>query len=149
MKSRLAQALVLAVGVGLMSGSALAHHGDAGRYNDYLTTVTGTVVQLMFINPHSVLVWDVKDEKGQVVRWLGEWGAPRGLAQGGITRDTLRVGDTITVSARQRKGGETYMTLSECARVLDATGKELWRGNNPATPPGFTGDPCGGSIPIR
>ena len=149
MKSRFAQASVLAIGLGLMTGSALAHHGDAGRYNEHTTTVTGTVVTVMFINPHSVLVFEVQAEKGQTVRWLGEWGAPRGLAQQGITKDTLKGGDRITVTARQRKTGETYMTLSECARVLDGTGKELWRGNNPATPPGFTGDPCDGRIPIR
>jgi len=53
--------LVSLVGVCLaaMSAAVLAHHGDAGRYEDKLTTVKGTVVELQLINPHSIVVVDV------------------------------------------------------------------------------------------
>ena len=43
----------------------LAHHGDAGRYEDSLTLLTGTVVELQFTNPHSIIVMDVTDQAGK------------------------------------------------------------------------------------
>lgn len=150
MRSRLAQVSVLVVGVSVMSASILAHHGDAGRYEEHLTTVKGTVVALQLTNPHSQLVFEARDEKtGQAVRWVGEWGTPRGLMQQGVTRETFKVGDTVVVTARRLKNGDPFMTLSECAQVVDLTSGTMWRGNNPVVPPGFTGDPCDGSIPIR
>lgn len=153
MKSRLAQASVLAVGLGLMSGAGLAHHGDAGRYEDTLTTVTGTVAAFQLVNPHSILVVDVPEScistaysrtprplcepplpTGKIVRWQGEWGSPAALSRQGITRNTVKPRDTITLRGRRLKNGQSFMTISECSRVLDANGKELYRGNDPGQP---------------
>ena len=58
-----------------------AHHGDAGRYNDDLSTVVGVVAQWRMINPHSVLILDVEDESGKVIRWRGELGNPTNLGR--------------------------------------------------------------------
>jgi hypothetical protein len=137
----------------LMSGSALAHHGDAGRYEQTLTTVTGTVVQVQLVNPHSMLILDVKDEAGKVVRWRGELGSPAQLKQLGWISGAIKGGDVVTMRGRRLKNGSPFMTLSECARVIDASGKELFRGNDPGRPatergasaPGG-GDPCAGPI---
>jgi hypothetical protein len=135
-----------------MSASALAHHGDAGRYEEALTTVTGTVVQVQLVNPHSMLILDVKDPKGAIVRWRGELGSPAQLKQLGWVSGAIRVGDTVTMRGRRLKNGSPFMTLSECARVIDASGKELFRGNDPGRPgtePGaatFKVDPCAGPI---
>ncbi len=60
-------------------GSASGHHGDAGRYNETVTTVTGTVVEFQFINPHSLLTIAVEDENGDIVEWQGELGPPNSL----------------------------------------------------------------------
>lgn len=133
-----------------VAASAGAHHSDAGRYEETLTTVTGTVVEVQLINPHSVLILDVTDAAGTVVRWRGEMGAPRQLSQLGFGRDTVKVGDTITMRGRRLKNGSPYMTLSECARIFAADGTELFRGNDPGQPGGATGtgaaDPCAGPI---
>jgi hypothetical protein len=136
----------------LISGSALGHHSDAGRYEETLTKVTGTVVQVQLINPHSMLILDVKDENGKAVLWRGELGSPAQLKQLGWVSGAIKVGDTVTMRGRRLKSGAPYLTLSECARVIDANGKELFRGNDPGRPATESGaapangDPCAGAI---
>ena len=130
-------ALVSVFGVGLvtMSASVFAHHGDAGRYEDKLTTLKGTVVELQLINPHSVVVLDVKDETSdQVIRWRGEAGSATQLRGWCWTKEVIKPGDTVTMIGRRLKNGSPYMTLSENSRVIDANGKEIFRGNDPGQP---------------
>ena len=103
---------VAAAGLLLMSGSALAHHSDAGRYEETLTTVTGAVVQVQLINPHSMLILDVKDGNGKGVLWRGELGSPAQLKQLGWVSGAIKVGDTVTMRGRRLKSGAPYMTLS-------------------------------------
>jgi hypothetical protein len=123
-------------------GLARAHHGDAGRYEETLTTVTGTVVELQLVNPHSILIIDAPDKSGKILRWRGELGAPNGLRGWCWDKDTFKAGDKVTMTGRRLKNGQPYMTLSEHARVIDANGKELFRGNEP----GKRGEPgpCAG-----
>jgi len=143
---------IAAAGVLMMSGVVLGHHSDAGRYEDTLTTVTGKVVQIQLVNPHSMLILEVKDEGGKPVLWRGELGSPAQLKQLGWVSGAIKVNDTVSMRGRRLKGGEPYMTLSECARVIGADGKELFRGNDPGRPPTEAGvtktvaDPCAGPI---
>jgi hypothetical protein len=114
----------------MLSGAVQAHHGDAGRYNDHVTTVVGVVAQWRFINPHSVLVLDVEDENGNVTRWLGEIGNPTSLeTRLGWDPNTFQPGDRIEMTGRALKNGSPQMTLSEGSILVDAdTGEELYRG---------------------
>ena len=130
MKKKFASAC--AVSLVWMSASALAHHGDSGRYEDTLTTVTGTVAELQLINPHSVLVLDVI-ENGKVVKWRGELGSAQVVKRWCWSKNTIK--GKITMTGRRLKNGSPYMTLSEGARVYDANGKEIFRGNDPGQPP--------------
>ena len=134
--------LSLGVMLVLMNGAAIAHHGDAGRYEETLTTISGTVVELQLVNPHSIIVVEAKDPTGKPVRWRGELGSPAVLKGWCWNNTILKTGDKITIKGRRLKNGQPYMTLSEQARVIDATGKELFRGNEPGQPdpPG----PCSG-----
>jgi len=127
-------ASIAGVGLVAMAVSLHAHHGDAGRYEDKLTTVKGTVVELQLINPHSMVVLDVKDESGTVVRWRGEAGSGTQLRGWCWGKEVIKVGDTVTMIGRRLKNGSPYMTLSENARVIDANGKEIYRGNDPGQP---------------
>ena len=110
----------------------LAHHGDAGRYEDKLTLLTGTVVEMQFTNPHSMIVLDVTGEDGKVVRWRAEMGGPAGLIrQFGWTKTTLKPGDKITVIGRRVKSGSPYINLTEMAKiVMTDSGKEIFKTNN-------------------
>ena len=95
-----------------------AHHGDAGRYEDAITTLSGTVVALQLINPHSIIIVDVEDESGKSVRWQVEVSNATGLARIGWTRETLKPGDKITMSGRAVKSGAPYINLSENSRIV-------------------------------
>ena len=126
---------VLFVGFLTMStGLLLAHHGDSGRYEDKLTTVKGTVAEIILVNPHSTLVLDVKDESGKTVKWRGELGSAVHLRGWCWNNDVIKAGDTVSMKGRRLKNGSPYMTLSEEARVVDANGKEIYRGNDPGKP---------------
>jgi hypothetical protein len=134
MKTKVVLASVVAVALAWMSASLIAHHGDAGRYEDKLTTVKGNVVELLLINPHSTVVLDVAEDGGKVVRWRGEAGSSTQLRGWCWTKDVIKVGDEVTMIGRRLKNGSPYMTLSENARVIDASGKVIYKGNDPGQP---------------
>src|SRR5687768_12423704 len=91
----------------------LVHHGDAGRYEDNLILLNGTVVEMQFINPHSIIVFDVAGDGGKSMRWRGELGAPNTLSrQFGWTKSTLKAGDKIKLIGRPLKGGSPYLNLT-------------------------------------
>jgi hypothetical protein len=110
----------------------LAHHGDAGRYEETLTLLTGSVVELQFTNPHSIIVMDVTDEAGKPVRWRAELGGPTALIkQFGWNKTTLKPGDRITVIGRRVKSGSPYINLTEMAKiVMTESGKEIFHTPN-------------------
>ena len=135
MMSKAAGGLSCEVWLCLVSGVLLsAHHGDSGRYEDKLTTVKGTVAEIILVNPHSTLVLDVKDESGKIVKWRGELGSAVQLRGWCWNNEVIKAGDTVSMKGRRLKNGSPYMTLSEEARVVDASGKEIYRGNDPGKP---------------
>jgi hypothetical protein len=126
---------VLALLVAASSVAVFAHHGDAGRYEDNVMVLTGTVVDLQLVDPHSIIVFDVTDEKGETVRWQAELNGKGGLARGfGWTANTLKPGDKITLTGRRVKSGAPYMNLTDRANiVMTDTGKEIFRTPNYGT----------------
>ena len=137
-------AVCVAVASLALSGSAWAHHGDAGRYIEEVVTITGTVLETQLINPHAILVLDVADPSGKTVRWQAEMGGAQGLIRGGWTTD-VKPGTKVTLTGRRLKSGAPYMNLTERARVVVTdTGKEVLRNANfgqpaPTAPGGTSG----------
>src|SRR5690606_16200411 len=117
--------ILLAAAAMLATSTVAAHHGDAGRYEDGMTTITGPVVEFNLVNPHSLIVIDV-ESGGMVERWQIETSSPNNLRRQNFTPDTVKLGDTITVSGRRRKNGEPYLTLTGGAIVKDAAGNEIY-----------------------
>ena len=128
--------LLVVSGLLLTSVPVFAHHGDAGRYEETVVILTGTVVDVQLVNPHSIIVLDIPDEKGQPVRWQAEMGGRDGLAKGfGWTKNTLKPGDKITITGRRVKSGGPYINLTEMANlVMTDSGKELFHTNNYVAP---------------
>ena len=90
-------AAVLAIGL-LAASQARAHHSFAATYfEDRTTQVEGKLVQFQFRNPHSFIQLEAKDESGQVVRWSIEWGGASQLGSQGVTNETLKYGDVVTI----------------------------------------------------
>ena len=79
---------------------AYAHHSFAAAYReDQKVSIDGEVVQMTFRNPHSFLQVSAKDDKGEMQKWSIEWGAAAQLAQQGVTRETLKPGDHVIITA--------------------------------------------------
>jgi hypothetical protein len=131
MNKSVSAVLWAAIGVLVVSTSAFAHHGDADRYNQQVITISGTVVEVQMVNPHSHIVLDV-DEGGKTVRWQAELGGPQQLIkQFGWTPNTLKAGTKLTLTGRRLKSGAPYMNLTERANVvLTDSGKEIFRTEN-------------------
>ena len=126
---------LLAAGLLLNSLPVFAHHGDAGRYEDNVVVMQGTVVEMQLITPHSIIVVDVPDESGKMVRWQAEMGGRTAMIKDfGWTKDTLKPADKITLTGRKVKSGAPYMNLTDRANVvLTDTGKEIFRTPNYGT----------------
>jgi len=131
MKKSLLCALALAV-ASLVPGVAWAHHGDAGRYNEDPVTLKGTVVQLVMVNPHALIIFDVPDASGKATRWTAELGGPQQLIkQFGWSPQTVKSGMPITLIGRVVKSGDPYMNLTERSQItMTDSGKEIYRTAN-------------------
>ena len=98
MKGRFLVAVTIAImGAGV---AARAHHSFAATYHeDRTVTIQGKLVQFLFRNPHSFVHVEAPDENGVMVRWAVEWAGLGQLAGAGITRETLKFGDTVIITA--------------------------------------------------
>jgi hypothetical protein len=100
-----------------------AHHGEANYDTEKMVSVKGTVTQFEFINPHVQISLDVKSEKGEVEKWIGEARSPAMLSRyGGWDKDTIKVGDVITFYGHRTKNGTPFMRLD---KIVKSDGTEL------------------------
>ena len=124
--------LIAAAGLLLNAVPFHAHHGDAGRHEESVVVLTGTVVEVQLVDPHSVIVIDIPNEKGEMVRWQAELGGRNALAKNfGWNKTTLKFGDKLTLTGRRVKSGAPYINLTEKANVvMTDSGKEIFRTPN-------------------
>ena len=114
---------VLLLGVSLLTSlePLSAHHGSAVYDMENMTTVKGTVTEFQFSNPHAQILFDVKDGKGNVEKWVGETNSATALYRLGWKKDTLKPGDQVTVVGWRSKNGTATMHLHK----LMLAGQEL------------------------
>jgi hypothetical protein len=128
--------LPLMASLAFLAAVLAAHHGDAGRYEETTVVMTGTVVELQWVDPHAIIVFDAPNDQGKQVRWQAELGGRALLARSGWSASTLKRGDRITITGRRVKSGAPYINLTERANVvLTDSGKELFRTPNYEGPP--------------
>ena len=115
--------LVIIFGALLVSGPLLAHHGEANYETTRVVTVKGTVTDFQFINPHVQISLDVKNDKGEIEKWIGEARSPSMLSRiGGWDKGTVRVGDVITASGHRTKNGTNFLRLM---KIVLPDGREM------------------------
>ena len=134
MKTKLALGIA---GLGLLLASVpvIAHHSFAAEFDSNKPIkLTGSVTKIEWMNPHAYFYIDVKDDKtGQTANWGLEMGSPNGLMRQGWTRNTLHIGDEVTVEGAQAKDGTNVGNAR--AVILAATGKRLFAASSQTETP--------------
>jgi hypothetical protein len=104
-------ALVMA-GVLLVLPSLWAHHGLAEFDTTHVVMMEGTVTDFQWINPHSFIFADIRDESGKVANWKLELGSLGMLSKyGGWTSTTVKRGDHVRVQGFRAKDGSPYFSV--------------------------------------
>lgn len=122
---RLTGAALAAIVVGT---PAAAHHSFAAEFDSNSPIeLAGTVTKVEWANPHTYFYIDVTDGAGKVENWALELGSPNGLMRRGWTRNSMQIGDMVTVAGWRSKDG-TYK--GNARSVTLSTGKKLFAGSS-------------------
>jgi hypothetical protein len=126
MRTKLA-AFIVFIAVSLaICGPVLAHHGSA-TYDDSkaLTLKNVSVTKVLWGNPHTLLLFDAKDDKGVVQHWVAEANAASAISISGWTKDAIQPGDKVTVVLYQARNGKP---VGRVGKVVLADGTEFGTG---------------------
>jgi hypothetical protein len=125
--------LTLVVLIAVVAVPLLAHHGRGATYDmKKRVTLQGTVSRVEWRNPHVLIYMDVKDADGKVVTWGFENSGVSTLAQEGYSRNTLKVGQSITAIVNPAANGAPTAIV---VKIILADGSEIMsrdNGQNPA-----------------
>ena len=100
-----AVAMILAAGVA--ASSLRAHHSFAAEFDaNQPVTLKGTVTRMDWVNPHTWIHLDVKNDDGSVTKWMIEGGTPNTLLRRGLTRNSLPQGTEIVVDGYRARSGD-------------------------------------------
>ncbi len=114
---------LLALGAFAFGSGLQAHHGSYGYRADKVVVVKGAIVtKFMWVNPHSFVLFDVKDGQGRVEHWAGEAGSPAALRQAGWNKDSVHPGDVVTIFMYESKFERNVALLS---KIVLANGTTL------------------------
>ena len=127
-------ALLLGIGLAGVSSHAGAHHSFAAEFDAAKPfTLTGAVTKVVWANPHAWLYVDVVDaETKKVTNWAVELNSPNALMRAGWTRNTLSVGDMITVEGSLAKDGSP---TGNARSVVTSAGQKLFAGSSQEATP--------------
>ena len=122
MKSKRIKRVALTFSLLLVALPLSAHHGASEYDMTKIVTLSATVKELQYVNPHTLLSFTVKDETGKTSDWEGELPSPNLLSRRGWSRSTLKPGDQVTIIGAPAKNGEKGMQVK---KLIFPDGHEL------------------------
>ncbi|HMB72626.1 MAG TPA: DUF6152 family protein [Gammaproteobacteria bacterium] len=127
MKLRIATLIIAAVGA-WQSLPAGAHHSFAAEFNaDVPIALSGVVTKIEWRNPHTFFYIDVETDDGEFENWALEMGSPNGLMRRGWTRNSLQIGDEVSVEGSRAKDGSLKGNVRS---VVLSNGERLFAGSS-------------------
>jgi hypothetical protein len=112
-------------------GGAQAHHSTAAEFDQNKpVTFTGTVQKVMWMNPHIYTHVEVKQQGAPAIVYHVEGGPPNSLFRQGWRKDSLKTGDTVTVSGWRAKNPDSHNVGQ--ATITRADGRKIFTGEGPA-----------------
>ena len=124
---------VLATLLFFICSPLLAHHGTGASYDSTKeVTLTGTVTDFVWKNPHAQIYFDVKGQDGKLVSWSAELNSPGVLAREGWKRNMFKPGDELTITVNPSKAGTSAGNTVRSKPIL-VGGKEVVKGRAGAT----------------
>ena len=116
---------------------AMAHHSFAAEFDaDKPIQITGSVTKIEWLNPHARFYVDVKDDQGNLLTWTCEGGAPNALSRRGFRRNSIKIGDTVTIDGYGAKDGSHLM---DARRITLSDGRSFYSGSPGDGGPGDPG----------
>ena len=105
-----------------------AHHSFAAEFDSNSPIeVEGVVIKVEWTNPHTYFFIEVETEDGDFEEWAMEMGSPNGLVRRGWSRNSLKIGDVVTVTGSRARDGKAKANAQSV--VLD-TGERLFSGTS-------------------
>jgi len=127
-QSKWPNCLILAGLLLTICGLAFAHHGSAMYVKKAFVLKDATVTKFMWQNPHTLVLFDAKDDKGNVIHWAGEAGSAGSIRLLGWNKYSLKPGDVITVylwpSKFDAAAGRLEKIVLDDGRVLKDSDRE-------------------------
>ena len=137
MKGKLLGSLIVVAGFLAICGQAFAHHGSTAYSDKLIVLKDATVTKFVWANPHCILMFDAKDKDGNLAHWAGEAGSPAALSLLGWTKNSVGLGDAVTVYLYPAKSGNPVGRLNGIVLSDGSTLKDSQQGGdkfNPGNP---------------
>ena len=107
---------------------AVAHHSFEAEYDgSKTTTLTGVVTKVDWVNPHAYIFINTKDETGAIKSIRAELGPPYALVRGGWKKESVKIGDTVTVegAALAKDPRNSWVGALPTTMMVLSTGEKL------------------------